>query len=384
MIMVSAYFGRVGIIQRVLSPYRIPVFDLIANDCADGLSVASGKKAVGETLEEGDRRALRVAQHGELLNHHLFNGRYYLCWQSGIINWLNEWNPDILVVEANPRLISTIQAITWMHKRDRPVIGHGLGVMPLTPGFKSLRNWGRRANIHQYDAIIAYSSLAAEQYSKLGVSCKRIFVAYNAVASQPNSPMPLRTRDTNRPTRILFVGRLLPGKRVDMLLTACSRLPAGSLELWIVGEGPERQRLEIQAQKLKSTVLFCGDMRGQALRNVFCEADLFVLPGLGGLAVQEAMSYGLPVIVADGDGTQFDLVSKENGWTIQPGDINALELSLREALKNRDRLRLMGRHSYHIVKEKINIECMASSFIQVFSDLKGTQRTNLGQTKLVA
>ena len=40
----------------------------------------------------------------------------------------------------------------------------------------------------------------------------------------------------------------------------------------------------------------------------FAGADLFVLPGTGGLAVQEAMSYALPVIVAKGDGTQEDLV----------------------------------------------------------------------------
>lgn len=367
--MAITYSGRAGIIQRVLSPYRIPVFDLIANGCTGGLSIASGKRAVGETLEEGDPHALRLAKHSELLNRHLFDGRYYLCWQSEIINWLNEWNPDILVVEANPRLLSTPLAIAWMHKRDRPVIGHGLGVLPLSKGFEALRNWGRQSHVRRYDAIIAYSTRAADQYARLGVPSSRIFVAHNAVACKPTSPMPIRTGGIDERARILFVGRLLPGKRVEILLEACSRLSTDSPEIWIVGDGPERQRLERRAQELKSAIRFWGDLRGQDLRSVFCEADLFVLPGLGGLAVQEAMSCGLPVIVADGDGTQFDLVSKENGWTIQPGNLSALEVSLREALRDRDRLRRMGKHSYHIVTEKINVECMAASFIQAFTEV---------------
>ena len=49
-----------------------------------------------------------------------------------------------------------------------------------------------------------------------------------------------------------------------------------------------------------------------------------MLPGTGGLAVQQAMAHGLPVIVAQGDGTQDDLVRPENGWQIPPDDLAAL------------------------------------------------------------
>ncbi len=47
---------------------------------------------------------------------------------------------------------------------------------------------------------------------------------------------------------------------------------------------------------------------GRNLDSYFSSADLFVLPGTGGLAVQEAMSHGLPVIMGQGDGTNDDLV----------------------------------------------------------------------------
>jgi glycosyltransferase involved in cell wall biosynthesis len=99
------------------------------------------------------------------------------------------------------------------------------------------------------------------------------------------------------------------------------------------------------------------------------EADLFVLPGTGGLAIQEAMSYGLPVIVAQGDGTQDDLVRAENGWQVPPDDFEALIAAMKDALSDVARLRRMGEESYRIVKEEINIEKMVDTFVTVLTQL---------------
>jgi glycosyltransferase involved in cell wall biosynthesis len=94
---------------------------------------------------------------------------------------------------------------------------------------------------------------------------------------------------------------------------------------------------------------------------------LFVLPGTGGLAVQEAMSHGLPVIVAQGDGTQDDLVRKENGWQIPPDNFEALLSTIKEALSDAAHLRKMGEASYRIVKEEINLEKMVEVFVQALN-----------------
>ena len=76
------------------------------------------------------------------------------------------------------------------------------------------------------------------------------------------------------------------------------------------------------------------------------------------------MSYGLPVIVAQGDGTQDDLVRKENGWQVPPDDFDALVSTMNDALSDITRLRKMGEESYRIVKEEINIEKMVETFMQ--------------------
>jgi glycosyltransferase involved in cell wall biosynthesis len=154
------------------------------------------------------------------------------------------------------------------------------------------------------------------------------------------------------------------------LLRACAQL-GSKPRLVIVGDGPEREALESLAREIYPAAEFVGAKHGAALEPYFTGADLFVLPGTGGLAVQEAMSYGLPVIVAQGDGTQDDLVRRENGWQVPPDDFNALLAALEEALSDTARLRRMGEESYRIVKDEINIEKMVETIVQALNILTG-------------
>jgi glycosyltransferase involved in cell wall biosynthesis len=167
---------------------------------------------------------------------------------------------------------------------------------------------------------------------------------------------------------LLFVGRLQARKRIDNLLHACAALPEGLRpRLWIIGDGPARPDLESLASHIYPQAQFTGEVRGPELDRYFAMADLFVLPGTGGLAVQQAMSFGLPVIVAQGDGTQDDLVRDENGWRILPDDLPALTQALQAALSDPRRLRLMGQASYRIVSDQVNLERMVEVFIQALT-----------------
>jgi glycosyltransferase involved in cell wall biosynthesis len=81
------------------------------------------------------------------------------------------------------------------------------------------------------------------------------------------------------------------------------------------------------------------------------------------------MAHALAVIVAQGDGTQDDLVRGENGWQVPPDDMPALTQTLQQALSDPLKLRQMGVESYRIVAEEINIEKMVQVFIQAMNDL---------------
>jgi glycosyltransferase involved in cell wall biosynthesis len=171
---------------------------------------------------------------------------------------------------------------------------------------------------------------------------------------------------------VLFVGRLQARKRLDILLRACATLP-DSLHprLIIVGDGPAREEFETLAEEVYPSAEFVGAKYGDEVATYFAAADLFALPGTGGLAVQQAMSYGLPVIVAQGDGTQDDLVRPENGWQVPPGDQAAFTQALRQALSDVTRLRHRGAESYRIVAEEVNIESMVADFVKALHVLEG-------------
>jgi glycosyltransferase involved in cell wall biosynthesis len=349
--------GKLALQQRVLPNYRAPFFDLLASACDGGMSLFTGLPRPSEGIATTNE--LRVTRYELGKNIHLFGGSLYLCYQQGLMRWLKEENPDALIVEANPRYLSTPSAVKWMHAKDRPVIGWGLGASPAN----GIRERGRVNFLRQFDALIAYSQRGADEYAALGFPLDNLFVAHNSVSPSPSWEIQKRPLTFDLRPVILFVGRLQFRKNVDLLLGACAEIQ--NVRLVIVGDGPEREALEALASEIYPSAEFVGAKHGAEIKAYFEEADLFVLPGTGGLAVQEAMSYGLPVIVAQGDGTQDDLVRKENGWQIPPpsGDFDALVATMKDALADVARLRRMGEESYRIVKEEINIEKMVEAFV---------------------
>jgi len=361
------YTGRVGLQQRVLPSYRVPFFDHLAGRCDGGLSLFSGEPRSEEAILSGMKPSVALHEHAH--NVHILSGPAYLCAQRGMLRWLDRWDPDVLILEANPRYLTNRRAISWMHARQRPIIGWALGAPPLAGWLSAPRRELRRQYLQRFDAIIAYSSTGASEYGALGIPAERVHTAYNAVAPIPG-PLVERAPLPGRPVRILFVGRLQARKRIDLLLHACAR-QTRLLELTIVGDGPARSRLEDQAAEVFPEARFVGAQQGDALRAYYEWADLFVLPGTGGLAVQEAMSYALPVMVAEGDGTQRDLVRPENGWLLTPDDLEVLTSALHEALSDEERLAQMGLHSHHLAVTQFNIVAMADTFINVMKTLSG-------------
>jgi len=365
------YPGRLAVQQRVLPSYRMPFFSALARSCAGGLALYAGAPGRGESIEatgdfpgvyRGDPPGVNLV-YGR--NIYLFPWRIMLVWQPGLIRWLEAAQPEALIVEANPRNLSLPLAAAWMHARRRPVVGWGLGALAFTGLGAGLQEKQRQKLFQSFDAVIAYSARGAQEFWAAGIHGNKIYIAPNAVSPRPAEPPPEKSESYNGSPVVLFVGRLQKRKRVDLLMHACSALPE-SLQpcLRIVGDGPVREDLERLASRVYPKAQFAGPRHGTELDPFYREADLFVLPGTGGLAIQQAMANGLPVVVAEADGTQEDLVRPENGWCVSPGDVVELTITLANALSNPGRLRRMGKASYEIAAAEINLERMVSVFLQ--------------------
>lgn len=365
---------RLGLQQRVFPAYRAAFFDALGAAFDGGLEVFSGDPLPGEAL--GETGELHVAKHVRARNLHVGRGPLLFYWQPGLIDWLERWQPDALIVEANPRNLSIPAARRWMHQRSRPVIGWGLGAPPGRNLPERLLSGWRDRHLRDFDALISYSQTGAEQFAAAGFPIDRIFVAPNAATPRPAGPPPARPPQfrEGRP-EVLFVGRLQARKRVDALLRACAALPEHLRPgVTVVGDGPERAAFETAAREFYPSARFVGAKTGPALEPFYAAADLFVLPGTGGLAIQQAMSRGLPVLVAEADGTQADLVRAENGWVVPPGDKDALVKCMAEALSDVGRLREMGEESFRIVDEEVNIDRMVGVFAEVVKSVTAKGR----------
>lgn len=365
------FSGTLAVQQRVLPGYRVPFFEQLASRCAGGFSLFAGQPRPVEAIQTADRLAGGVVVPAN--NKHILTGPLYLCYQEGIISWLENQQPDVLVVEANPRYPSTPKAIRWMRERGKPVLGWGLGAPPVSGPLAGLRLQRRVQFLSLLDGVISYSERGAAEYRALGLPAERVFVAHNAAAPAPTEQPPNRPETFERGT-ILFVGRMQERKRLDMLFRACAALPEEAQpRVVVIGDGPARELFEGQAAEIYPQAEFVGAKHGKELKPFYAQADLFVLPGTGGLAVQQAMAHGLPVIVAQGDGTQDDLVRPGNGWLIPPGDQQALDSVLAEALSAPARLRRMGAESYRITAEEINLEQMANDFLRAVIHISSNQ-----------
>lgn len=357
------FSGKLGLIQRVCPTYRVPFFEMLGQHCKGGLSLFAGRPRSEEAIPQAE--AINGVEWVHAHNIHILRGKLYACWQGGILPWLNDRQPDILIVEANPRYLSTPAAIRWMHSHNKPVIGWGLGAKPSPVGINQFSNRARQRFLQQFDAMLTYSQSGAEEYALIGLDPKSIFVAVNAVTPRPATPPPTRPLTIKAKSKVLFVGRLQARKRIDNLINACAALPVYlQPELWVVGDGPEKVTLEELARKVYPATHFAGPKFGADLDMLFNQADLFVLPGTGGLAIQQAMSHALPIIAAEADGTQENLVRPGNGWQIPPNDLAQLTNTLKMALNDIPLLRQMGVESFRLVSEEINLESMVDAFMQ--------------------
>jgi glycosyltransferase involved in cell wall biosynthesis len=356
--------GRLAVQQRVLPNYRVPFFDLLAGRCRTGLALFAGEPLPSESIPTGAHPLAAEYTSGQ--SDHTFHPGHplYVCRQPGLLDWLDAAKPDVLILEANPRYPDNFTAIDRMHESGIPVLGWGLGIPAERGVLSAVRSKARSRLLERLDGIIAYSQHGAASYAAAGLfRPDRVFVAHNAVAA-PAARTPAQPGSGEGPLNLLFVGRLQRRKRLDLLFEACAALPEDRRPtITVVGDGPDRNAFEQMATALRLDVSFTGALSGDPLAARFRAADLFVLPGTGGLAVQEAMSYGLPVIVAEGDGTQRDLVRPENGWLVVPEDAAGLHGALLTALSDRSALARKGAESRRITVEEINIDTMADRFI---------------------
>jgi 1,2-diacylglycerol 3-alpha-glucosyltransferase len=157
----------------------------------------------------------------------------------------------------------------------------------------------------------------------------------------------------------VYVGRLAPEKNVSTLLYAYAAYVkrGGTWELVLIGDGPERARLETQCATLgiANSVRFCGLKKTREIPPYYAFAKCFVLPSLRepwGLVANEAMASSLPVIISERCGCAEDLVEPGvNGYLFDPENQGELtDRLLAMSTQGASAAAAMGRRSGEIIQ----------------------------------
>ncbi len=285
------------------------------------------------------------------------------------------------------------------------VIGPLNGGLPWPAGFRQLENQKEwisslrdayrylpfaRSTYRHAAAIIAASSQTYAEFA--AYSEKLFFVPEPGVAHSLCFPDP-RNRDGNAKLELIFVGGLVPRKACDLALRAAAPILRSDLARFtVIGDGPERKRLEELARSLgiEKAVIFSGWLDHTEVLRHLRSADVFVFPSLrdnGAGVVFEALASGAVPVVADFGGPG-DIVHPDVGYKVSltnETDIVAqMERALAELAHDRDLLERLRQRGVSYARERLTWDAKAQDTTRVLQwVLQGGPKPNFVPPKVM-
>ena len=358
---------RIVIITEIIAPYRIPVFNALAQHDGMELHVIF--------LAENDCTQRQWMVYKEEIR---FPYQVLRSWRRrvGRHSFLLNWGAEVALQQAEPDFIicggynyfASWQSMSWAQRNGVPF---GLWSESTTRDFRGGRmlvEFLKMKFLRNCDAFVVPGRSSGEYLRTYGVSEEMIFTAPNAVDTQLFARKAAVVRSdaaTHRealglPARFfLFVGRLVPEKGVFDLLNAYGALAPElrkEIGMVFVGDGAARSTLLQRAAAINpGCIQTVGFAQREQLPAYYALADVFVFPthtDPWGLVVNEAMACGLPVISSNAAGCAADLV--ESGWNgrvFSTGDVRQLASLMDELGRDADQRSAMGQRSNERIQQ---------------------------------
>jgi len=228
----------------------------------------------------------------------------------------------------------------------------------------------------RYDRVVVHSLSYAEKCDS--VSCidpDRLVCIPNGVDCNAFQPTRLETEhssgDQHTPN-VLFVGRLVPYKGVEVLLDAWPRVVRclASARLIIVGSGPLQAALRERARRLRADIRFLGFVSDEELKNLYRSSDVTVLPSVNrqeafGMTLLESMACGTPVVASGIPGVRD--VALIGGKTVPPGNPEQLAAAIVDVVRDHQLPRGWALHDR--VREQFSWPQIAARHLQVYESI---------------
>jgi glycosyltransferase involved in cell wall biosynthesis len=355
---------RIVILTEIIAPYRIPVFNALAeHDDIDLHVIFLAETDPTQRQWNVHKEDIRFSYEVLPSLRRRFRGRNFLInW--GVSSALTNAAPNA-ILSGGYNYLASWASSRWAERNHVPLY---LWAESTAKNFRSGDRWTESLKIRFIERCTGFvvPGAAARNYiESYGVPRHRIFTAPNAVDNHffaQRSDSALRRADFHRfdlglpPRYFLFAGRLVKEKGIFDLLEAYQTLPTSlkrEVGLVYVGDGPARAALARKTKDLAGSVVLAGFAQRDRLAQYYALASAFVFPthaDAWGLVVNEAMACGLPVICSDAAGCAVDLVQNcGNGFVVPAYNVAKLCGAMSEVASSADlRVRMGKRSREHI------------------------------------
>lgn len=340
---------KVALVHNIISPYRVPLFEELANQESLELFVyycSIGIRDRKWDVIESNKYNYKVLPGLKLeFNDGIFN------FNPTILKELIVNDYDIIIIGGYADFTTQL-AFLFSKLKNIPIILWSEGTENAQSLLGKVMNPFTDTIIKNSDALIVPGSRSREFHIKRGANPDKIYTAPNIIdnnvyIAQSNSyrersPRIKEELGLSHDRIILFVGRLTENKGVQYLLDAYKRLKdETSIDacLVIVGDGSFKEKLLEKCFKDDiEDVHFTGWLNGNEKIKYYSISDLFVLPTLSDLCplvINEAMACSLPVITTDAAGCAIDqIVPGINGFIVKATDIDQLYFDMEKSLSD--------------------------------------------------
>lgn len=214
--------------------------------------------------------------------------------------------------------------------------------------------------------IYGYNSMSKVYFQSLGIDSRKIIVLNNTIDTRKilkysNDIVPNELKEQSAKGYIffIFVGSLLRSKKIESMAELLKML-GENYYLIIVGEGTEQYKSELIDSFKGTNHVFVGYKKPEYLFPYYCIASFSILPGLGGLSINQSMAFGVPVICHSADGAEKDLVINNETGYIYKDLVDAKNFIVS---KTREDWKEMGIKSRAYLYENHSIESMMDKFV---------------------
>jgi len=292
---------------------------------------------------------------------------------TAIVNVLRRHRPHLIDLNHEPFSVGCAQMLTlcnWFAPRAAILLQTAQNIYrQYPPPFR----WSEKHAFRRVDAAYACSETTREVMRSKGFEKPMAIIPFG-VDTRMFASAPATNRTANEPLTVAYVGRMLPGKGLNILAEALPQLRSTNWKLLVVGDGPERPAFERQLRELGviDRVQFVGAISYDDVPATFKQIDMLVMPTQTtsrireqfGRVLVEAMASGVPVIGST-SGAIPEVIA-EAGLVVPEGSAGELAGAIEKLLSNPALRAQLARAGRERVEEYYSWDCVAEKTYEFY------------------